>query len=164
MDLIKHTIQWCKGEIFEGKMILLFGLLLLIITFSFWKFGYTINEKALIIPMLVLSLLHIGTGITMIYSNTHKQNDYTTSYNKEPEKFRQSELVRAQGFIKYYPLTRYFSIGLILGGFLLFVLLSKATGKSIGLCVMVLGFSVIVIDYFSEERAYTYQNALLNGK
>lgn len=164
MNLIKHTLQWCKGEIFEGKMIFLFGILLLLITLSFWKFGFTINAKALVIPVLLLSILHIGTGVVMVYSNSTKQEKFVAQYKENPENFKQKEIKRTNGFVKYYPLTRYFSIGLILIGFLLFLLLYNPVWKSIGLCVMVVGFSVIVIDYFSEERAFTYQNALLHEK
>lgn len=164
MELLKHTIQWCKGEVFEGKMIMLFGILLLLITFSFWKFGFTTNARAMIIPLLVLSLLHIGTGIAMIYSNTNKQIDYKEAYNKEPEQFKQSEIKRTEIFMKIYPLTRYFSIAFIILGFVLFAFIHNPVWKSIGLCVMVLGISIIVIDYFSEERANTYQKALTDGK
>ena len=45
-NMLKHSIEWCKGEIFEGKMILAFGILFLIITLCFWKFGLTVNAKA----------------------------------------------------------------------------------------------------------------------
>lgn len=163
MELIKHTIQWLKGEIFEGKMILLFGLLLLILTFCFWKFGTTTNAKAIIFPLLLLSLLHIGTGVSMITNNINRQSKYIELHRENVEKFRQDELKRTESFIKLYPMIRYFSIAFIITGILLFTLLPSPTWKSIGLCVIILGFSLIIIDYFSEERALLYHKVLLDS-
>ena len=40
MDFIQYIINWCKGEIFEGKMFALFGVIVLIIAGLYWKFGH----------------------------------------------------------------------------------------------------------------------------
>lgn len=161
MDLLKHTIQWCKGEIFEGKMVVLFGILFLIISLCFWKFGTTANAKATIFPLLIVALLHIGTGISMFINNTNRQNEYTTAFNSNQENFIKSEIARTENFIKWYPALRYFSLGLIFVGFLLVALLTIPTWRSIGLCIMLLAFSLIIIDYFSEERAHHYHSILV---
>ena len=145
-------------------MILLFGILFLAITGSFWKFGHTINAKAMIIPLFVISILHIGTGAAMIYNNTKRQDVYSNAFKTSPENFKQSEIQRTEGFIKLYPLTRYFTLAMMIIGFFLFVFLASPTWKSIGLCIMLLGFSVIIIDYFSEERAFQYHNELMLNK
>lgn len=161
MELIKYTNEWLKGEIFEGKMILAFGLLLAFLTFCFWKFGFSTNAKAMIIPLLLTAILHIITGAGMIYSNNKRAPEFNTKYQENPQLFKESEIKRVDSFVKLYPLTRYVSIGVIILGFCLFNFLHSPLWKSIGLCIMVVGFSIIVIDYFSEERALIYQKVLL---
>lgn len=161
MELIKHSIQWCKGEIFEGKMILLFGILFLVITLCLWKFGSTPNTKATIIPLLVVALLHIGTGSSSIYGNSKRQSEYTIAFNANPSDFKESEIKRTENFIKWYPNLRYLSLALIIAGFVLVAFIAAPTWRSIGLCIMLSAFSIIIIDYFSEERAHQYHNVLV---
>jgi hypothetical protein len=55
MDFIEHTINWCTGEIFEGKMVPLFGIAVRIISIMFWKIWATPFAKAIVIPLLTLN-------------------------------------------------------------------------------------------------------------
>ena len=34
MEFIQHTINWCKGEIFEGSMVALYGAVIVIVSIS----------------------------------------------------------------------------------------------------------------------------------
>lgn len=162
MYFIKHSINWCKGEIFEGRMIFLFGIIFLIITFSFWKYGTTPSAKALIIPIFILSVLSIGTGLSMNFSNQKNIVSFEKAYNENARNFVKKEKERTEAFIKWYPFTRYVGAGLILTGLLLFLFTILPLWKSISLCLIVLAFAVLVIDYFSEERANQYHYQILN--
>jgi hypothetical protein len=50
MVFIKHTVNWFKGESFEGGMIILWGLLVLGLATYFWKFGHSSTIRIMIIP------------------------------------------------------------------------------------------------------------------
>ncbi len=50
MNIISDTINWCKGEIFEGKMSFLFGVVILIVSLTYWKFASTEAARAMFIP------------------------------------------------------------------------------------------------------------------
>jgi len=69
MDFIQHTTNWIKGEIFEATLFGSFGLLTIICSLLFWKFGDTPNSKAVIIPFIVVGLFFLGTAISGISSN-----------------------------------------------------------------------------------------------
>ena len=56
MDIINHSINWCKGEIFEGKMSLLFGAIILVVSLAYWKFGSTDAAKAIFFPLLTVAI------------------------------------------------------------------------------------------------------------
>ena len=70
--MIEHTINWYKGEIFEAKFILAFGVATIAVASLFRYFGSTPNAKALFIPMLVVGLLFIAIGGSMAYLNQKK--------------------------------------------------------------------------------------------
>lgn len=42
MEFISHTIAWCKGEIFEGRMFFLFGLVVFALSLVYSKAGSTL--------------------------------------------------------------------------------------------------------------------------
>ena len=64
MEFIDYTLNWIKGEIFEGWMIALWGTLLLVLAAYFWKFGQAATIRDLIIPFLVVGLIWSITGVT----------------------------------------------------------------------------------------------------
>ncbi|MBW2637258.1 MAG: hypothetical protein JRC86_07035 [Deltaproteobacteria bacterium] len=107
MELIDHTLSWCRGEIFEGNMALLYGGVVLVISIAFWKYGRTPNARAMIIPLIVVALLFIAGGLYLNLQNQNRIADYQQSYAEDAEKFVQSEKARTEEFIKWYPVTKY---------------------------------------------------------
>ncbi len=63
MEIITSSLQWCKGEIFEGRLYLLFGICVCILAFLYWKSGSTIFAKAMFLPFLLVGLIASGTGL-----------------------------------------------------------------------------------------------------
>ena len=51
--MVEHTLNWYKGEIFEAKFILAFGIATIVVASLYRYFGSTPNAKALFIPMLL---------------------------------------------------------------------------------------------------------------
>ena len=75
MDFYQNTQDWLKGELFEGTILLISGIILLIISLILWKFGSTPNAKALIIPIMVVGLLFIlGVGGFMVSNQKRISN------------------------------------------------------------------------------------------
>lgn len=159
LDFIQHTIAWCKGEVFEGRMILLFGLAMLAVGVALWLNGTTPHAKALVIPALVVSLLSIPTGFNLSRKNARNIEVYQQAYAQNPDQFVQQEKQRTDSFIQWYPYTRWGMGAVTVVG--LALLLSSPTGKAIGLGLILLAFAVLVIDYFSEERAGTYHQHIV---
>ncbi len=76
MEFIQHTINWCKGEIFEGSMVALYGAVVVIASFLFRKMGTTPFTKAMFIPLLVVGLLCIIVGGGLVINNNKRIADY----------------------------------------------------------------------------------------
>ncbi len=70
MEFIEHAIAWCKGEIFEARLIILLGIIVVISAILFYKAGTTPSAKAMLYPLLVVGIMFSAIGGGMIYSNT----------------------------------------------------------------------------------------------
>ena len=68
MKLVEYSIQWAKGESFEGMCIAIAGILTLICSLLIWKFGSTVNAKSLLIPAFVFGLLFRPIASFLLYS------------------------------------------------------------------------------------------------
>lgn len=156
MDFIQHTTNWIKGEIFEATLFGSFGLLTIICSLLFWKFGDTPNSKAVIIPFIIVGLFFLGTAISAISSNKKKLPQYTEAYNQDKSAFVKSEKARVEGFQYLYTMTIIIaSIAFVLA-ICAFVLTHNATFRAIGIALAIFGITGLIIDYFSKERADTY--------
>ena len=80
MKLVEYSIQWAKGESFEGMCIAIAGILTLICSLLIWKFGSTVNAKSLLIPAFVLGLLFSTMGSFMLYSNNKRVTEFQNAY------------------------------------------------------------------------------------
>ena len=100
MAIIKHTVNWFKGESFEGGMIILWGLLLIVLSAYFWKFGYSSTIRAMIIPVFVAGLLWVLAGSIGLSVNSHRVEKYQIEYKKDAAAFIESEKNRIGGFFK----------------------------------------------------------------
>jgi len=161
MEIIQHSINWCRGEIFEGKMSLLFGVIILVLSIAYWKFGSTPYAKSMFVPLLVVAVLTITAGIYLISTNQARIPVYTEAFTSDPAQFIQDEKERTEEFIKWYPYTRYIFLGVMLVGALGMILSNGALIRAIGISLMLLSLYIFVLDHFSEERAETYYGEIL---
>ena len=160
MEFIQHTTNWVKGEIFEATIFGLFGLLTIVCSLLFWKFGETLNFKALIIPLAVVGVIFLVTAISNIASNNKRLPQYTEAFNKDKTEFVKSEKKRVEDFQYLYKMTIIiasvcFAIAI---GFFLFT--NNHVLKAIGIALIIFGLTGLIIDYFSKERADTYYKAI----
>lgn len=161
MEVINDTLNWCKGEIFEGKMSLLFGVSILIISLAYFKWGSTPGARAMFLPLLVIAILTISAGIYLVNTNQKRMPRYEIQFKENPQQFLESEKNRTANFIRWYPITQKIFFGIMILG-MLFLLLSHAPNiRAIGIALMLLSFYVFVLDHFSEERATFYYSKIV---
>lgn len=160
MDFIQHTINWLKGEIFEATIFGSFGLLTIICSLLFWKFGETPNSKAVIIPLTIVGVFFLATAISGIVSNNKRITEYNEAFQKDTKTFVISEKKRVEDFHYLYKMTiiiATISFALAIGFFLL---TDNHILRAIGLALIVFGLTGLIIDYFSKERADNYYKAI----
>jgi len=163
MDFIQYTLNWCKGEIFEGSMVALYGAAIVIVSILFRKFGTTPFTKAMFIPLLVAGLLCIIVGCSLVVNNNKRIVEYQKAFELNPREFIKSEKERTDNFIKWYPYTMYITALIIIIGIGCYLLWAGAWGRALGLSLLLLGLSVLFLDNFSEERADIYHQTIVKA-
>jgi len=160
MEFIQHAINWCKGEIFEARLILLFGIVTIISAILFYKTGTTPGAKAMLFPLLVVGIMFSTIGSGMMYTNPKRMVEFQQAFDENPTTFIQSEKDRTDAFISWYPKTRI--IFAILGGMgiLIFMFWATPIGRAIGISLIIMMLTTFVVDHFSEERAETYHQKI----
>ena len=161
MEIINDTLNWCKGEIFEGKMSLLFGVSVLIISFAYFKWGSTPGARAMFLPLLVIAILTISAGIYLVGTNQKRMPRYEIQFKENPQQFLENEKKRTADFIRWYPITQKIFFGVMILGMLLLLLSHAPNIRAIGISLMLLSFYVFVLDHFSEERATFYYSKIV---
>jgi membrane glycosyltransferase len=162
MDLLPHTLAWCRGEIFEGRIIAIVGLLVAIAAVSFWKFGETNYAREAVVPVGLLAILMLGTGVIMNVSNSRRLEVFAEAHASDPHAFAVAEKQRTEDFIAWYPRTRWIFFGVAVIGMLL-MMYGAARGRSIGMVLLGLSVSLYVIDHFSEERGLQYYEHIVRA-
>ena len=87
--------------------------------------------------------------------------EYQKTFAENPKDFVESEKQRTDNFIKWYPYTQYIMAAVIIAGLCCFILWGSAWGRAIGLSLILLAFSVLFLDHFSEERADIYHQKIV---
>jgi len=162
MKLVEYSVQWAKGESFEGMCITIAGILTLIFSLLIWKFGTTLNAKALLIPAFVLGLLFSTMGSFMLYSNNKRVTEFQNAYQTDSEVFTKNEKKRVEDFQFMYPTSLAISAVCFLITIIAFVYSKNPTFHAIGIVLTIFGVSLIIIDFFSKERAQIYYDHILN--
>ncbi len=163
MDFLHYTTNWVRGEIFEATLFFFFWLLIVISGLLFWKFGDTLNSKALVVPLLVVGLFFFWAAISGVISNDKRLMEYTEAYQQDVWAFVKSEKKRVEDFQYLYKMTVIIaSISFILA-ISAFIFTENRTLRAIGIALVIFGITGLIIDYFSKERADIYYAEIIEN-
>lgn len=160
MDFFQHTMNWLKGELFEGTIVLISGIALLVLSFVTWKFGTTPNSKSFALVLLLVGILFSGIYLGF-QANKKRMVDFEQQYKENPTTFIQQEKERVESFQWMYKISAIISGVCFALTFIAFMYFENRIFLSIALGLMIIGCSLIVIDYFSKERAGIYYQHIL---
>jgi hypothetical protein len=161
MNILEHSIAWAKGEQFEGMCIAIGGIISIFLAVLLWKYGTTFNAKSLVLPTMVFGILFTLMGCFMIYSNGQRQTKFQQAYETNSEQFTLAEKKRVEDFQFMYPTSLAISAACFLITLIAFVWSKNPTFHAISIVLSAFGLSLIIIDYFSKERASLYYEQIL---
>lgn len=164
MSFYNHTQAWFNGEQFEGVLIFIFGMVLVLLSYILYQFGSTLNTKALTIPILVVGLLYtIGTGIGLL-QYPRRMAESQARFQDDPNAFVRAEKARVEGFHVLYKYSVVFAILSFAFASITFSFFENRILQSVSIALLIVGGSLLIIDYFSKERAQTYYREILKYK
>jgi glycerol uptake facilitator-like aquaporin len=156
MEFLQHTLNWVKGELFEGKIIAIVSFAILLSSFVFWKFGITPNAKAIVIPLLVVGIIAASVGVLMVFSNQKRLVAFQSNYEENPTAFIQSEKERVEDFQYMYKTALIATVVFLVVALCLLWFTKSQYLHALAIALMLFGLSLQMIDYFSKERAKVY--------
>jgi len=156
MEFLQHTLNWVKGELFEGKIIAIVSFAILLSSFVFWKFGITPNAKAIVIPLLVVGIIAASVGVPMVFSNQKRLVAFQSNYEENPTAFIQSEKERVEDFQYMYKTALIATVVFLVVALCLLWFTKSQYLHALAIALMLFGLSLQMIDYFSKERAKVY--------
>ena len=156
MEFIQYTINWVKGEIFEAIIIAIIGAVIVLCSGLFWKFGTTPYAKALVIPLLIVGMIPLFMGISGAVKNYNRISYFEKSWQQDNDKFIVAEKERVESFDEIFKYSYPAAIIFVIGGAILFFLVSSPTWKAICLSMMVIGLMAYFVDHFAAEREDIY--------
>lgn len=62
-----HTENWINGEMLEGVLVAIFGVITIALGFLFWQLGKSPAAKSLLVPVMVCGLIYTGIGLSLSY-------------------------------------------------------------------------------------------------
>lgn len=163
MEFIQHTVNWVKGEIFEALIYGSFGLVIIIFSFLFWKFGVTPNSKAVVIPFAIIGIFFFGIAISGIIENKKRLIQYKESYQLDNFEFVKKEKKRVEEFQYLYKTTIIIASVSFAIATCFFIFTNNHILRAIGLALITFGLTGLIIDYFSKERADIYYSNILKA-
>ena len=163
MEFISNTISWIKGELFEGALILSFGIITLVGGFLFWKTGTTPHSKALFLPLMVTGIIYAGIGSGMLMSNQKRMKEFPQNYEQYGKTFIKMEKKRVEGFQYGYTVSKVVASIFFSCTLLIFWFSKNPTWQGIGIGMAYFALAGLIIDYFSQERADIYYTAILKA-
>lgn len=161
MNIIQHTLAWTKGELFESKMIILFGITTVVLGWIFYKIGTTPNAKAMFIPLFVIGLIYTVIGSNMLYSNQRRMIEYPIKFKENKTEFLHVEKIRVESFQYQYKISKVVATICFLMTIFIFLFTKTPTWQGIGIGLSLFGLVGLIVDFFSEERANIYYHEIL---
>lgn len=141
---------------FEATIIFIGGAIILLSAIAFWQFGTTPNSKSLMWIFFVTGFIFCGIGIGSYTSNQKRITDFTELYEKNKTEFIQSEKQRVEDFQYMYIVSLVvFGVSALVVLFA-FLFTKNIIFQSVAIGMIIIGSSLVLIDFFSKERATIY--------
>jgi hypothetical protein len=162
--MLENALHWYKGEVFEAKFILLFGVITIALSLVFRYGGTTPYARALFIPMLVVGLLFAISAGWGIYSNEKKAAAVEQRSQADTDEFIVSEKKRVEDFQWLYTFSLITSAVSFAVALIFLVFTKNIYLHATAIALVWFGIAFMVIDYFSKERATIYYEQLTTAR
>jgi hypothetical protein len=156
MDLVRHSINWVRGEIFEMTIIAITGLALAAVGVAFWRLGSTPLSRAMLTPLAVVGLFFATLGVSGYIANKRRIPAFEQAHREAPAAFARAEKERVEQFQIGYRVTYVVAPVAFAVAAALFWFSLRPYPRAVGIALVIFGLYGFVVDGFSKERADIY--------
>jgi len=157
--MIEHTNTWAQGDIAQGKLMLVVGVIVLLATILAWRNGGELF-RGMLIPLVLIILIATGYGGFMLTNRAAHAKHLAERYQQDPEGSRATEIARVENDCKNYRMMNFIWSAFFLAGIALVFIAGSASWKGLGLGLIVLSAVGFVLDNFLHQRAAVYLNTI----
>jgi len=155
MELIQYTSEWVKGEINQGKILIIIGVISLIVSVFIFK-GTNEILRGMLIPLGLLGIMFLGYGVFQAFGKESHLTKVTESYKENTQNTIQKEYEFAQKGDKSFTRLKPIWALLIVVSVALYFIVSKDYFKGLAIGLMVLFLSTLILDSVMHYRLKTY--------
>ncbi|KXX66825.1 hypothetical protein [Flammeovirga sp. SJP92] len=161
MKLLEYTTIWTKGDIYQGKVMLCIGILLLIAALLILRSHHELL-KGMLIPLSLALTLLLGYGGYLTFTrNTHFTN-VEAVYKESPAKAIEQEFEKAQKDHDAYSKLKPIWAILMVVSLLSFFIFKTDYLKGVSLGFVALFFIALMVDTTLHYRLKPYYETLSN--
>jgi hypothetical protein len=162
MSFIPYTKEWVKGEILQGKVMVVAGLLLVLCLFFIFKNENTVL-KGMFMPIALLMVLNLGYGSFVLYSRPKHLEVISKLYQQNRQEAIQKELIKAQADNKNYTTIKPIWAIFIVTSTIIFFFIKNEYYKGLTLGLIFLFVSFLLIDTLLHHRLKPYLEVLIKS-
>ncbi len=163
INFYQHTQAWIDGELLEGALLCAFGIATMIGAVLFWKLGTMPSAKALLWLLLLGGMIYTAVGVSLRVSNQKRAVEYPALYQERGEAFVEAERERVESFQYQYVISKVVATVCFIATLLIFWLSTSPVWQGIGIGLGYFGLVGLVVDYFSQDRAQIYYEAIMQA-
>ncbi len=159
MELIKYTTEWVRGEVFQGKIMILAGALLLLAGISIFK-GNNELMRGMLIPLGIMVLILIGYGIMQNTVRPNHLRSVTERVKDDPKQVLEQELNKSRKDHRTYSAVQVvwpLCIVVIIG---LYFFVSQPYYKGLTIGLIGLFLFLLILDSTLHDRLEIYLKGL----
>lgn len=161
MEILKLATEWAKAEVFSARFFILFAILFLAASISFWQLGKTEMAKAYIYPTLVDGVLLLAVGLGIFFTNKSRVTSFAEAYATNPVEFLESEITRSEKTIEEFRTIVFKVIPLIIvAAALLVVFMDKPIWRAIGITTIAMMVVILLVDSNANARIMEYKKQI----
>ncbi len=155
MELIKYTSEWVRGEVFQGKIMLLIGAILLIGGIAILRSEHEILRGALI-PLGVVILIFLGYGGFQTFGRTAHLKKVESIYAQNRQEALTTEYEKATKDATSYKTLKIIWTILIIASAIMYLLMSGEYYKGLAIGIIGLFLTTLIVDSILHYRLDVY--------
>lgn len=159
MDLLGHTTTWVEGEVLQGKIMFVLGVIALVGFIAIFRSNSDLL-RGMLIPMGLVLLILFGYGGYQIFGRPPHINKVANLINENPKYAIEQEYAKAKKDNSAYTMLKKVWVILVIVSALAYLVFSSnyLHGLSIGL--VGLFFTTLLVDSILHQRLLTYMKAM----